>query len=183
MKTDLTINATSATDGKKVTNKISYVNPNITNQQAITLAQAINNLTTDSYTKTIRTDTTDCDDTSKPIRTGIVNVGSVSQDVTTQNPTITLTVPASVINAANEFDVKITDVRTLTEMPILTSDDGNIAAIGWRSVYSTLAGKLLLTTSIRVASGGAQTFTGILTLPGGNAYREQNYNLTITFEA
>lgn len=68
MKTDLTINSTSATDGKKVTNKISYVNPNLTNREAITLAQAISSLTTDSYTKTTRTDTTDCDTTtSRPI--------------------------------------------------------------------------------------------------------------------
>lgn len=63
MKTDLTITTTSATDNKKVTNKISYVNPNLTNNQAIELAQAISSLTTDSYFKTTRTDTTDCDAT------------------------------------------------------------------------------------------------------------------------
>ena len=74
MKTDLTITTTSATDNKKVTNKISYVNPNLNNNQAIELAQAITDLTTDSYLKTTRTDTTECDTTnSRPITNILYN--------------------------------------------------------------------------------------------------------------
>lgn len=67
-KTDLTITSLNSTDNKKVTNKISYVNPNITNNQAILLAQSIASLTTDSYQSTTRTDTTECDVTiNRPV--------------------------------------------------------------------------------------------------------------------
>ena len=57
--TSLTINSTQ--NGKKVTDKISYVNPNITTQQALDLAQAINNLTNNAYVSTTRQDTIDLD--------------------------------------------------------------------------------------------------------------------------
>ena len=61
-RTDLTITSFNHNDGnKKVTNKISYVNPNITNQQAVTLANMFVDLTKDNYSNTTRTDTTDCD--------------------------------------------------------------------------------------------------------------------------
>lgn len=61
-RTDLTITSTNHSDAtKKVTNKINYVNPNITNQQAVTLANMFTDLTKDTYNNTTRTDTTDCD--------------------------------------------------------------------------------------------------------------------------
>lgn len=61
-RTDLTITSTSHSDAnKKVTNKVNYVNPNITNQQAVTLANMFTDLTKDTYQSTTRTDTSDCD--------------------------------------------------------------------------------------------------------------------------
>lgn len=68
-RTDLTITSINHADSnKKVTNKLSYVNPNITNQQAVTLANMFTDLTKDTYSKTTRTDTTDCDNTiQRPI--------------------------------------------------------------------------------------------------------------------
>lgn len=61
-RTDLTITSTNHSDAtKKVTNKVNYVNPNITNQQAVTLANMFVALTKDTYSNTTRTDTTDCD--------------------------------------------------------------------------------------------------------------------------
>lgn len=60
--TSLTINSTQ--NGKKVTDKISYVNPNITTQQAVLLAQTINSLTNNAYISTTRQDTTDLDGAS-----------------------------------------------------------------------------------------------------------------------
>lgn len=59
--TKLTINTLSSATGKKVTNNISYVNPNITNAQAVTFGNMLTDLTKDEYQSTTRTDTTDCD--------------------------------------------------------------------------------------------------------------------------
>ena len=59
-KTDLTINGKNAL-GKSTSNKISYVNPEISNTQAILLAQKFNALTTNIYEATTRTDKTDID--------------------------------------------------------------------------------------------------------------------------
>lgn len=53
--TTLTINSTNG--DKKVADKINYVNPDITDQQAINLALAINNLTNNSFVSVQRTDT------------------------------------------------------------------------------------------------------------------------------
>lgn len=50
-KTDIIINATDA-NNKKVTNTISYVNPNLSDNTALTLAQKFNALTTNSYQST-----------------------------------------------------------------------------------------------------------------------------------
>ena len=59
-KTTITINATDI-DGKKVRNNITYVNPEISNSNAIILAQKISSLTTDTYESTDRTDVTNLD--------------------------------------------------------------------------------------------------------------------------
>ena len=181
MKTDLTINATSATDGKKVTNKISYVNPNITNNQAITLAQAINSLTTDSYTKTIRTDTTDCDDTSAPIRTGNCTIGGVTQAYSTQNPSLTFNVPTSAITN-NEFNIQLDSFGTFKEVPFFENETLPIVFLTWKSGSAYGTGRRLLVLTAKLANSGAQTVTGTLVIPPNGVTREQNLNLTIEFE-
>lgn len=53
-KTTITINSTN--DGKKVTDNINYVNPNISDANALLLAQKINALTNNTYASTDRTD-------------------------------------------------------------------------------------------------------------------------------
>lgn len=182
MKTDLTINATSATDGKKVTNKITYVNPNITNNQAITLAQAINDLTTDSYTKTVRTDTTDCDDTSAPIRTGNCTIGGVTQAYSTQNPSLTYTVPTSAITN-NEFNIQLDNFSIFTDVPYFENNALPIVIVNWKSGSAAGTGRRLVALTVKLTSSEAQTVTGTLVIPPNGATREQNLNLTIEFEA
>ncbi len=54
-RTTITINETDA-NGKKVTNNITYVNPEITDANALILAQKISSLTTNTYESTERTD-------------------------------------------------------------------------------------------------------------------------------
>lgn len=85
-RTDLTITSTNHNDAsKKVTNKVNYVNPNITNQQAVTLANMFADLTKDTYQSTTRTDTTDCDTIiTRPMSLtyggGSTNYGNVPAD-------------------------------------------------------------------------------------------------------
>lgn len=66
-KTTITINATD-TDGKKVRNNITYVNPEISNSNALILAQKISSFTTDTYKSSERVDVTDLDSlTPRPV--------------------------------------------------------------------------------------------------------------------
>lgn len=60
--TKLTIKSRSYADDKKtVSNTINYVNPNISNQTALQLAQRINALTLNSYKSTDKIETTELD--------------------------------------------------------------------------------------------------------------------------
>lgn len=127
MKTDLTITTTSATDNKKVTNKISYVNPNLSNNQAIELAQAITNLTTDSYSKTTRTDTTECDETKIPrvissvisvtgstvtLEGGVYKIQAPQSSMTTGNPrALTINVDSAQFNPLPIYTPRLADVQ------------------------------------------------------------------------
>ena len=60
MATSIAI-ATTAKDGQRHRNTISYVNPNATNSQLKDFAQAVNALSIDSYDSTCRIETTDKD--------------------------------------------------------------------------------------------------------------------------
>lgn len=60
-KVDLIINSLDGYTEKKRSTKIPYVNPNITNAQALQLGQALNALTENSYqtTQLVKTTTVD----------------------------------------------------------------------------------------------------------------------------
>ena len=128
-RTDLTITSINHSDAtKKVTNKVNYVNPNITNQQAVTLANMLVDLTKDNYQSTTRTDTTDCDTDTRanyPI-TKIDYVKTVSGSQT--YPQIDLNNP--VINMiADNFGVSKTLILRINtsyiSMPIVTCTSSN----------------------------------------------------------
>lgn len=59
MQVNLVINATAIASDKKINTTISYVNPEVTNQKMLELANALNALTTNSYIKTTKTTTED----------------------------------------------------------------------------------------------------------------------------
>lgn len=119
-RTDLTINVLNNVSGKKTTNKLSYVNPNITNNQAVALAEMITNLTKDTYQSTTRTDTTDCD-----IQTPLVFVLNYSN--TDYSAGATINIPLSAVNESNAFSVNGKCVPSSTEYtvtrPTYTSTD------------------------------------------------------------
>ena len=66
-KTTLTINSTY--DGKKVTDNINYVNPNISDANALLFAQKINALTNNTYASADRTDKRELNSTSPRVFT------------------------------------------------------------------------------------------------------------------
>lgn len=59
-KTDLKLYATD-TQGKSTTSSITYINPEATNSELLRLGRMINNLTTNTYSKTDRINTVNCD--------------------------------------------------------------------------------------------------------------------------
>lgn len=182
MKTDLTITTTSATDNKKVTNKISYVNPNLTNNQAITLAQAITDLTTDSYLKTTRTDTTECEDT-KPPRIISTVTGSAGSTVTKVGDVYKIDLPANQISGnpkavainidSQQFNPFPKYVPLMTDLQIT----GNFAFFSWRLERRTPPRLVCYFTTDNTPEVG-EKISGTIIVPGDNNYAE----LTIQFE-
>lgn len=187
MKTDLTINATSATDGKKVTNKISYVNPNITNNQAITLAQAICSLTTDSYTKTTRTDTSDCD-ASRTARTfsslRITSSNNSQQELIQIDPSNIYTVnyPITKILDSNPelvFWVKSLSFSAEKKIPTVETTE-NFEEASWRtSTYISGGYNNCWTIRLKLNSYTTQTFNVKITFADDDKYAEATLDFTI----
>ena len=180
MKTDLTINATSATDGKKVTNKISYVNPDITNNQAIMLAQAICSLTTDSYNKTTRTDTSDCDVNTKIPRT-LTYCKIAGRETTLDNGVYKVNVPISSLTAST-FAVSIKETtlsNTLTGYSHMTELEApvNYSLISNRLEFSSSTNSYYIKNVDEYNDG--DVIGGTIVIPEDRTYRE----LTIPFEA
>lgn len=62
--TALNIEWTAAATGKKASTKINYVNPDANSDSLQTLAQSLNNLTTNTYSEATRIDTTNVDSES-----------------------------------------------------------------------------------------------------------------------
>ena len=184
MKTDLTITTTSATDNKKVTNKISYVNPDLTNNQAIELAQAITDLTTDSYLKTTRTDTIECEETKPPriISSVISLTGStvtleggvykiqVPQSSVTGNPkSLTISIDSAQFNPIPKFMPYLTD----------TQITGGFAFYSWRIELRTSNPRITCYFTQSTTPEVGETVNATIVIPEDNNYAE----LTIPFEA
>ena len=65
-KVDLKIYSTDATEGKKITTSVSYVNPDATNSVLKEFAQQLNSFTTNTYAEADRVETANVDtDTSR----------------------------------------------------------------------------------------------------------------------
>lgn len=191
MKTDITINATSSVDGKKVTNKISYVNPDITNSQAMALAQAFNDLTTDSYNSTTRTDTTNCEEqASKPAFLTNISMGiwSTTENkknwINIINRTDTIEVPfLSANNQALTVQLKSSSIelsKNFPGLPKLTFSNANWS-MSSTSQSMTGTNDNAFLCNFRYATQQEETFTMTVTVPGNNNYAEFNKTYTIHF--
>ena len=189
MKTDLTITTTSATDNKKVTNKISYVNPNLSNNQAIELAQAITNLTTDSYLKTTRTDTTECDETKIPRI--ISSVGSLTgATITLEGGVYKIQIPqASITTNPKSITVNIYSAQ-FNPLPIYTPRIANLQITGgfkfysWRMELRTSSNPTVTCyfTQANTPEVG-ETVNGTIIVPADENYAELDIPFEITVTA
>lgn len=99
-QTNLTINATDP-NNKKVSNTISYVNPNLNNATALEFAKKINGLTKNSYLSTEKVDKIELDTAILNQRNPIIKVGGI--DYTTG----TIRVPVSAMTANNGLVVVV----------------------------------------------------------------------------
>lgn len=116
--TSLVINAIDA-NNKKVSNNITYVNPNISNNTAVELAQRISALSSDSYQSTTRVDKTNVD-TTKPART-ISDVRIAGAEATleggiykgTAKPSSFTGTPGSISTNANSTSITIGTFATV----------------------------------------------------------------------
>ena len=130
-RTDLTITSTSHSDAnKKVTNKVNYVNPNITNQQAVTLANMFVDLTKDTYQSTTRTDTSDCDTViTRPMTDFTFNYGSNTMSMPTDG-ICTFTTDANIKNCNIKFKTPLDSAPQILNF----NDDAEENKIGLTSI-------------------------------------------------
>lgn len=124
-QTNLTISATGP-DNKKVSNTISYVNPNLSNATALEFAKKINALTKNSYQSTEKVDRIDLDTAilnrrdptiriaSKNLENNLARIGlseltwNASRSMFQVNVTISTGVDANQIPAVNPDFINIT---------------------------------------------------------------------------
>lgn len=180
--TSLTINSTDA-NNKKVTNKISYVNPNITNQQALTLAQTIAALTTDTYDTTIRTDSIELD-TTKPDRTiqaaRVVSNSTGVNVMTDLSGDITVDFPLSKLGNNNDLQIWIrsTSFERMTKLPII--EGMTLYGLSYRtSAYDGGSFPNYWTFNTFLIEHTAQTLNYTITFPEDSTYAEKVINFTV----
>jgi len=194
-KTDLTITSTDNVTGKKVTDKISYVNPNITNSQAVTLAQAVNALTKNTYTSTTRTDQTDCD-TPKATRAITINAlhwgNTQNANVTTSigdsnnltvkitpDATKTLTLNTRIIGAPNTNDF----VPYWTDLSVSSDTDGltvvHPVTTFYGGDYGTASLQNVWSIDLQLSQTQTAIVTGTINIPETREYAA--YSRTLTF--
>lgn len=182
MSTSISINSKNDTSGVKKQKSVSYIDPQASNADLITFAQGMVSLMADtSYESTTRIERTECDDASAPIRTGNCTIGGVTQAYDTQNPSLSFTVPTSTITN-NEFIIQLDNFGTFTDAPHFKNNVLPIVYLTWKSGSAAGTGRRLLSLTVKLNSSEAQTVTGTLIIPPNGTTREQNLNLTITFE-
>ena len=171
-RTDLTITSTNHSDAnKKVTNKINYVNPNITNQQAVTLANMFVDLTKDTYQSTTRTDTSNCDNDTRadyPI-TRMDWIDNSSGSTTT--PQFTISDP--VIDAkTNSFSGKQFQIRI--QVPYISAPTALSSSDNWINLKMQYG--FLSASSLPVNTWVISLYTTQETIA------TENFNVTLHFD-
>ena len=188
-KTDLTINATNQL-GKKVSNKISYVNNNITNSQAVQLATMINGLTNNTYSSTTKTQQTTCDATGTLAQITGIRIGT--DNLTLTEGVFTGTISTSAINNKKMFVMNLVTASSLpsqmfsSQPPYLMTDQENTYVTNYsiQRAYpgSGQSGGISLTIGDN-AGQTAHTLTGSLIFPASEYYDETEVKFSITFQA
>lgn len=189
-KTDLTINAVNQL-GKKVSNKVSYVNNNITNSQAVQLATMINGLTKNTYSSTTKTQQTTCDATGTLAQVTGLRVGT-DGTLTLTEGVFTGTVPVSLINNKKIFTLNFTTAgglpdKMFTSTPpylMTEQEDTKITNYNIQRAYTGSGQSPSISLMIGDSAGQtAHTLTGSLIFPASEFYDETEIKFSITFEA
>ena len=191
--TSLTINSTQ--DGKKVTDKISYVNPNITDKQARLLAQTFNALSQNAYVSTDRTDTTNLDSIPKASRTfsamritnsnysvqknitptvdNVYNINLTLAQVPQGSPQLTLWIQS---NAFMQLDI--------CPQTIVETNNASIQSLNWRTPQNSAGFSNAWLVAFQFNEYIAQSGTIKLVFPENDTYEEtaMTFNITITEE-
>ena len=183
--TSLTINSTK--DGKKVTDKISYVNPNITDKQAVLLAQTLNSLSNNSYVSAERTDITELN-AQKALRNfasaRFTTYGNKPSHYITfdEGDDYTVDIPLSEIQESSPtltFWARSNSFNKLNIVPQINTDATFLLA-SWRSPDLTTGGWAnAWTFDIKLTSYSTQTLTFKVAFPADDTYDERELNFTI----
>lgn len=116
-KTALEINWTAASTGKKATTKISYINPESDSESLQTLAESLNELTTNIYGEANRVDTINVDTETSEKKFRNVQTTEIAQGNTV---TITFNRAANETIKPAVFHYTTEDVTVLTPTNIST---------------------------------------------------------------
>lgn len=178
--TKLAIKSKSYADDKKtVTNTINYVNPNISNETALTLAQRFNALTKNSYQSTEKIETTEIDNVIKADRiltSSTLWSGSNQIAGTIDGFNITFNLPLSKIPTGNnQLDVWVysNSFAEDTALPTISGDFYSLVSMTWtitRSRWSFV---------FAISEIKAQTINTQINIPENNTYKAATINITI----
>lgn len=180
-KTNIIINSLDA-NNKKVSNTISYVNPNISNNVAVELAQRIASLTNDSYSSAERVDRTEITSVTKtPTTFSAFKIQNQDATVDGDNVSITLTVNQTGSGGYIDLTFVTNSMNEWQSFPKWQSNTSAFITLQWSIVYSGSGQQNQIRVRIIPTAGKvAQTITGILTLPETNSYEKKDLNITIT---
>ena len=184
-KTDLTIVSTS-TENKTVNNKISYVNPNISDNDAIALAQKINNLTTNSYVSTTKTTAETLEEKVDRVLSG-VRFTFGNQTFNQETPTaesFTINIPNSLIESATNKQLeawfKSVSLTSMVNAVPYSTGDLTYLRSSYRSRNDTTGGwgnTCTIVTSL--TSSEITSYNVVYVIPGDNVYAEKKIPVTI----
>lgn len=180
-QTNLIITSTSS-DNKKVSNTISYVNPNISNNTALELTSRIAALTNDSYLSTERVDRTELTGSKTPITITSILAGGQTVTVTDNVANVTLTT-AQVQSGSFSVTIGGAFVAVLKCIPIWIATDSDMRQFAWAGTGVGTGYNNRITCTIYLNQGAvAQTGTGHLFVPESDTFGELNLQINYTIQ-
>lgn len=180
-QTNLIITSTGS-DNKKVSNTISYVNPNISNNTALELTGRIAALTTDSYLSTERVDRTELTGSKTPITLTSITISGQTITITDNVANVTLTT-AQVQNGTFTITIGGAFVAVLKCMPTWIATESEMRQFSWAGTGVGTGYNNRITCTIYLTQGAVvQTGTGHLSIPESDTFGELNLQVNYTIQ-